>query len=153
MGKAQSSQALHWRAAQADVQLRPWADQARIGELTPASADKWWRIIPAADVEQVQADALADLMTYAVPWLKARVAQWQNSPYPMRPATRQAFSWGPRRHPGASSIDTASTALPGGAASSGRTSTDHRVAIDRASWRATGDCPELGQISALLLSR
>jgi len=53
----------------------PWADQARIGELTPARADKWWRIIRGADVEPVQADALADLLAYAVPWLKACVTQ------------------------------------------------------------------------------
>jgi hypothetical protein len=53
----------------------PWADQARIGELTPAGADKWWRIIRGAAVEPVQADALADLLTYAVPWLKASVAR------------------------------------------------------------------------------
>jgi len=53
----------------------PWADQARIGELTSVGADKWWRIIRGADIKPVQADALADLLTYAVPWLKARVTQ------------------------------------------------------------------------------
>ena len=52
-----------------------WADQARIGELTPAGADKWWRIVRGADVKPVQADALTDLLTYAVPWLRRRVAQ------------------------------------------------------------------------------
>jgi hypothetical protein len=57
------------------VQYGPWADQARIGQLTPAGADKWWRIVRGADVEPVQADALADLLTYAVPWLKPRVKQ------------------------------------------------------------------------------
>lgn len=56
----------------------PWADQARIGQLTPAGADKWWRIIRGADVDPVQADALADLLTYAVPWLKARLTRQQN---------------------------------------------------------------------------
>jgi len=55
------------------VHYGPWADQARIGQLTPAGADKWWRIVRGADVEPVRADALADLLTYAVPWLKARV--------------------------------------------------------------------------------
>jgi hypothetical protein len=56
----------------------PWADQARIGQLTRADADKWWRIIRGADVEPVQADALADLLTYAVPWLRAHLTRQQN---------------------------------------------------------------------------
>jgi hypothetical protein len=53
----------------------PWADQVRIGQLTPVGGDKWWRIVRGADVEPVQADALADLLTYGLPWMKARVTQ------------------------------------------------------------------------------
>jgi hypothetical protein len=53
----------------------PWAEQARIGRLTPAGADKWWRIIRGVDIEPVQADTLADLITYAVPWLKGHITR------------------------------------------------------------------------------
>jgi hypothetical protein len=53
----------------------PWADQARIGQLTPARADKWWRIARGAATEPVEADALADLLTYAVPWLTERITR------------------------------------------------------------------------------
>jgi Domain of unknown function (DUF4304) len=57
------------------VHYGPWADQVRIGQLTDNGADKWWRIVRGADVEPVRADTLADLLTYAVPWLKARVTR------------------------------------------------------------------------------
>ena len=53
----------------------PWADQVRIGQLTPARGDKWWRIIRGADVEPVRADTLADLLKYGVPWIKKRVSR------------------------------------------------------------------------------
>ncbi len=49
-----------------------WADQVRIGELTPTGADKWWRIVRGGNVTPVRVDALADLMTYGVPWLRER---------------------------------------------------------------------------------
>jgi Domain of unknown function (DUF4304) len=51
-------------------QYGSWADQARIGKLTPAGGDKWWRIVRGVDSGPVLDDALADLMTYGVPWLR-----------------------------------------------------------------------------------
>jgi len=57
------------------IHYGPWADQARIGQLTPAVADKWWRIVRGADIDPVRDDALADLLNYAVPWLQARVTR------------------------------------------------------------------------------
>jgi hypothetical protein len=57
------------------VQYGPWADQRRIGQLTPSGEDKWWRIIRGADVDPVRIDALSDLMTYGVPWLQERAAR------------------------------------------------------------------------------
>lgn len=57
------------------IHYGPWADQTRIGQLTPAGADKWWRIIRGADIDPVRTDAQADLLNYAVPWLQARVAR------------------------------------------------------------------------------
>jgi Domain of unknown function (DUF4304) len=50
-----------------------WANQARIGQLTPSGADKWWRIVRAVNSDEVRDDALHDLLTYAVPWLGERV--------------------------------------------------------------------------------
>jgi hypothetical protein len=41
------------------VQYGPWADQVRIGQLTPSGEDKWWRIIRGADVDPVRIDALS----------------------------------------------------------------------------------------------
>jgi hypothetical protein len=49
-----------------------WADQERIGKLTPDGEDKWWRIMRGADAAPARDDALFDLLTYGVPWLKAR---------------------------------------------------------------------------------
>jgi hypothetical protein len=51
-----------------------WADQARIGSLTPDRADKWWRVVRGASSDDVRDDTLHDLLTYAVPWLRERVA-------------------------------------------------------------------------------
>lgn len=50
------------------------ADHARIGSLTPDRADKWWRIVRGAGSDAVRDDTLHDLLTYAVPWLRKRVA-------------------------------------------------------------------------------
>jgi hypothetical protein len=55
------------------VHYGPWADQVRIGQLTPDGRDKWWRIVRGADVEPVRADALTDVLTYGVPWIKAHI--------------------------------------------------------------------------------
>jgi hypothetical protein len=49
-----------------------WADQTRIGSLTPGGEDKWWRIVRGARPNDVRDDALHDLMNYAVPWLHER---------------------------------------------------------------------------------
>ena len=51
-----------------------FADQSRIGQLTPEGEDKWWRILRGVDVRLVRDDAVHDLLTYAVPWLRERVA-------------------------------------------------------------------------------
>lgn len=51
----------------------PWADQTRIGGLTPGGADKWWRIVHGVPIDDVRDDVLHDLLTYAVPWLRERV--------------------------------------------------------------------------------
>ena len=49
------------------------ADQERIGKLTLEGDDKWWRIVRGADnVAAVRDDALNDLLTYGVPWLRER---------------------------------------------------------------------------------
>jgi hypothetical protein len=37
------------------IHYGPWADQARIGQLTRAGEDKRWRIVRGADVEPVAA--------------------------------------------------------------------------------------------------
>ena len=50
-----------------------WADQARIGTLTPEGEDKWWRIVRGADSVIVRDDAMHDLLTYGVPWLRDRL--------------------------------------------------------------------------------
>jgi hypothetical protein len=51
-----------------------WADQARIGTLTPEGEDKWWRIVRgAAHLDVVRDDAMHDLLTYGVPWLRERI--------------------------------------------------------------------------------
>jgi hypothetical protein len=50
-----------------------WADQVRIGTLTPNKDDKWWRIVRGVESSIVRDDALHDLLTYGVPWLQARI--------------------------------------------------------------------------------
>ena len=50
-----------------------WARRARIGCLTPDGEDKWWRIIRGAHA--VRDDALHDLLTYAVPWLRQQIRE------------------------------------------------------------------------------
>jgi hypothetical protein len=51
-----------------------WADQVRIGTLTPEGEDKWWRIVRGAQSDLVCDDALHDLLTYGVPWLRERLS-------------------------------------------------------------------------------
>ncbi len=51
-----------------------WADQARIGALTPDGSDKWWRIVRGVDPGHVAKDAVSDLLTYGVPWLRERTS-------------------------------------------------------------------------------
>lgn len=50
-----------------------WADQVRIGQLTPDGEDKWWRIIRGLPPTGMRDDATHDLLTYAVPWLRSRM--------------------------------------------------------------------------------
>jgi hypothetical protein len=50
-----------------------WADQVRIGTLTPEGGDKWWRIVRGVQSVTVLEDALHDLLTYGVPWLRERL--------------------------------------------------------------------------------
>jgi hypothetical protein len=50
-----------------------WADQSRIGTLTPSGEDEWWRIMRGVKVDDVRDDAIHDLLIYAVPWLGERV--------------------------------------------------------------------------------
>jgi hypothetical protein len=47
-----------------------WADQVRIGVLTPQGDDKWWRIVRGEHSATVRDDAIHDLVTYGVPWLR-----------------------------------------------------------------------------------
>jgi hypothetical protein len=51
-----------------------WADQTRVGMLTASGEDKWWQILRGANSDDVRDDALHDLVTYAVPWLRERVS-------------------------------------------------------------------------------
>ena len=55
------------------IRYGAWAEQVRIGTLTPDGDDKWWRIVRGVDSSRVREDAMHDLMTYAVPWLRARI--------------------------------------------------------------------------------
>jgi hypothetical protein len=57
------------------TQYGAWAKTARIGQLTPRGEDKWWRILRGADAAAVRDDALHDLLTYAVPWLRQQTPQ------------------------------------------------------------------------------
>jgi hypothetical protein len=41
---------------------------------TPDRADKWWRVVRGASSDDVRDDTLHDLLSYAVPWLRERVA-------------------------------------------------------------------------------
>ncbi len=50
-----------------------WADQVRIGKLTPDGEDKWWRIVRGANSFEVRDDAVHDLLTFGMPWLRERV--------------------------------------------------------------------------------
>jgi len=50
-----------------------WADQVRIGRLANHGEDKWWRIVRGFEADDVRDDALKDLLTYGVPWLRERV--------------------------------------------------------------------------------
>ncbi len=49
-----------------------WAAQVRLGQLTPEGQDKWWRIVRGADSSEVRDNAVHDLLTYGVPWLRER---------------------------------------------------------------------------------
>jgi hypothetical protein len=50
-----------------------WADQARIGTLTPEGEDTWWRIVRGRQSGIVRDDAMHDLLNYGVPWLRERI--------------------------------------------------------------------------------
>jgi hypothetical protein len=50
-----------------------WADQVRIGMLTPGGGDHWWRIVRGMDAEAVRDDALSELLSYGVPWLREHI--------------------------------------------------------------------------------
>lgn len=52
----------------------PWAEQVRIGKITPGGEDKWWRIVQGLDPGPAAKEAVSDLLTYGVPWLRARTA-------------------------------------------------------------------------------
>jgi hypothetical protein len=57
------------------TQYGVWANSTRIGCLAPGGEDKWWRILRGVDAAAVRDDALHDLLTNAVPWLKQQVQQ------------------------------------------------------------------------------
>lgn len=51
-----------------------WADQARLGAVSPGGKDTWYRIVRgAAHLDVVRDAALHDLLTYGVPWLRERI--------------------------------------------------------------------------------
>ena len=50
-----------------------WADQVRIGQLTPDGEDKWWRIVRGSDPSAMIDDTAHDLLDYGVPWLRERL--------------------------------------------------------------------------------
>jgi hypothetical protein len=50
-----------------------WAHQVRIGKLTPDGEDKWWRIVRGVASTDVRDDAVHDLLTLGVPWLRKRL--------------------------------------------------------------------------------
>jgi len=49
-----------------------WANQIRIGSLTPSGEDKWWRIVRDAPADAVRDETLADLVGLAIPWLRTQ---------------------------------------------------------------------------------
>ena len=51
-----------------------WAEQQRIGMVTPQPGDKWWHLGVGSNVIPVRDDVLADLDTYAIPWIRTRLA-------------------------------------------------------------------------------
>jgi Domain of unknown function (DUF4304) len=46
-----------------------WADQVRIGQLTPSGEDRWWSLSRGEDPNPVTQDVLSTLLDLAVPWL------------------------------------------------------------------------------------
>ena len=56
------------------IRYGAWARQVRIGQLTPEGEDKWWRIVRGVEAPEVRDDALNDLLTYGVPWLREHAA-------------------------------------------------------------------------------
>ena len=52
-----------------------WANQVRIGQLTPEGEDKWWPLLRGTDADSVTGDALGDLLMYGVPWLREHAKQ------------------------------------------------------------------------------
>lgn len=55
------------------IRYGSWADQTRLGLLTPQGEDTWWRIIRGSEPADALDGAMHDLMTYAVPWLRERL--------------------------------------------------------------------------------
>jgi Domain of unknown function (DUF4304) len=51
-----------------------WANQIRIGSLTPSGEDKWWRIVRDVPADPVRDDTVADLVGLAVPWLRSQTS-------------------------------------------------------------------------------
>lgn len=49
-----------------------WADQIRIGRLTPSGEDLWWSLNRGDDPSSLEAQVISTLLDLAVPWLVAR---------------------------------------------------------------------------------
>lgn len=44
--------------------------RARIGQLIPSGEDKWWKVIPSSDPEQLAEDLHAHLVQFVLPWFE-----------------------------------------------------------------------------------
>jgi hypothetical protein len=49
-----------------------WAEQVRIGQLTPSGEDLWWRLNRREDPGPVAERVVSALLDFAVPWLVAK---------------------------------------------------------------------------------
>ncbi len=49
-----------------------WAEQTRIGKLTPAGADLWWTLARGDDPSELVDNVVPVLLEVGVPWLRAR---------------------------------------------------------------------------------